>query len=397
MIPENIRHDLRSFDYLMVIMVVAVAAFGVVMIATFAELQHLIYAGANLPENQRNNVIFGFVIMIAMALVNYRFVAKFAIPIYIGAILLLVAAWIIGPDEITGTSRWIPLPLPGGNRISIQPSELAKIALIIFFAHFWDKQNVNRFHWLMLFVALAALPVVMVALQPSLSAALVLASVAVIMLFLGGLYFRYIIAALLLVIPAGIMVYFDILRENRLFIHEVLEPHQIIRIETFLYPIPGSDEFFQMERSLLAMNVGGMNGRGLGYNQVFVIHGHNDFILAVVGEQLGFMGTATLLGVMMFIILKCFMTAFRAPDNLGRLIAGGVAGLLLFQTFVNVAVVTELLPNTGMPFPFLSYGGTSMLVHMAAIGMVLNVGLARARAAFKPEEDQKTPLYKNRF
>jgi len=396
MISDSVRHDIRSFDYFMVLMVLAVAFFGVLMIATFADLQHLMYGNANLPENQRNNVIFGFLIMIVMALVNYRFVAKFAIPIYIAAILLLVGVWIIGPDDITGTARWIFLPIPGGV-VSIQPSELAKIALIIFFAQFLDTQNVNRFHWLMLFLALAALPVVMVAVQPSLSAALVLASVAVIMLFLGGLYFRYIIATLLLVIPAGVMVYFDILRERRLFIDQILAPHQIIRIETFLYPVPGSDEFFQMERSLLAMNVGGMNGRGLGENQVFVIHGHNDFILAVVGEQLGFMGTASLLGVMLFVILKCFMVAFRAPDNLGRLIAGGVAGLLLFQTFVNVAVVTELLPNTGMPFPFLSYGGTSMLVHMAAIGMVLNVGLARARAAYKPEEDQKVPLYKNRY
>ena len=368
---------LRYFDYLLALLVVGISAFGVMMVQAVAMLLPIY---ASLPDQQRLHVVTGAVIMVIVAMVDYRIVARFYIPIYLVCLGLLAAVLIIGPDPITGTARWIFLSLPGGFALSIQPSEFAKVFLIVSLAGFvHSRENINHPLWLLIYLVMAAIPVLMVVAQLALSAATVLLVVGLLILFLGGLYFRTIIISSVLALPVVAFVYFDLLRANHLFIDRILTTRQLERIQTFLYPVPGSDEFMQVERSLFAIGSGGLYGRGFMNNIIFVPHAHNDFVFAVMAEQFGFAGSMTLLGIIGIVIIKCLLTAYRAVDGLGRTIAGGVAGLLLFQTFVNVGVVTGLLPNTGMPFPFMSYGGTHMWTHMAAIGLVLNVGLTRAR------------------
>ena len=380
----SIKRELREFDYILALLVIALSFIGVLMIQAFADV---IPRYAALPDQQRFHVITGIVVMLITAFVDYRFIARFYIPIYIVCIALLAAVLLIGPDNITGTARWIRIALPGGFDVSVQPSEFAKVFLIISLAAFIDKRDsINRFFWLVLYLVLATAPIVMVIIQPSLSAGMVLLAISITILFVGGLYLRTIIISMLLALPMMTIFYFDILRQYPIIITQILNDRQVQRIKTFLYLEAGADASLQMERSLFAIGSGGLYGRGFMNNNTPVIHGHNDFVFAVAAEQFGFVGSMVLLAVIGIIIIKCLLIAYRAPDNLGRLIAAGVAGKLIFETFVNVGVVTALLPNTGMPFPFMSYGGTSMWVHMAAIGLVLNVGLSRTRSMFESND-----------
>jgi len=379
-----IRRDLRAFDYWLAILVTVLSVIGIMMIYAVAGLQPRY---ASLPVQQQFHVITGVMLMLVVAFIDYRFIARFFIPLYALCIVLLITVLIIGPDAITGTARWIRISLPAIGSMSIQPSELAKFFLIVSLAKFVDsRENINHPLWFLLYLMLAIVPVVLVGSQPSLSASIVLLAIGLIILFIGGLYFRTIIISTVLALPVLIIFYFDMLRQQPLFITQILNERQWQRVQTFLYPVPGTDEFLQMERSLFAIGSGGLYGKGFMNNNTFVIHGHNDFVFAVAAEQFGFVGSIALLAIVGVVIVKCFLIAYRAEDKLGQLIAAGVAGMLLFETFVNVGVVTGVLPNTGMPFPFMSYGGTHMWTHMAAIGLVLNIGLTRSRSMFETDD-----------
>jgi rod shape determining protein RodA len=156
-------------------------------------------------------------------------------------------------------------------------------------------------------------------------------------------------------------------------------------------PIVGSDAFRQTHGSLYAISTGGLTGRGFMQNP-YIILGHNDFIFSVVASQFGFAGAMALLASVLFIIARCILIALRAVDTEGRLIASGVAGMLIVETFFHVGVATNLLPNTGMPFPFLSYGGSMIWVHMIAIGIVLNVGLPRKPKSIFEDDTRKEDI-----
>jgi len=181
------------------------------------------------------------------------------------------------------------------------------------------------------------------------------------------------------------MTWLDMQRQEHLFITRILADWQWQRIATMLDPIPGSDAFRQTEGSLFAIGSGGLTGRGF-LNNSYVILGQNDFIFSVVAEQFGFVGATVLLAVVAFMIMRCIRIALRAQDMEGRLIAAGVAGMLIFETFFHVGVVTNLLPNTGVPFPFMSYGGSMIWVHMIAMGIVLNICLPRTKSMFDDDE-----------
>jgi len=380
----NIKH-LKAFDYTLVLLVTVLSVFGVMMIHSVANLQ---IRYATLPAQQQLHVITGVIVMLVVSMIDYRLIARFYIPIYLISIALLIAVLIIGPDEITATARWIRITLPGGFDLSIQPSEFAKVFLIVSLAGFIEnRRTINHPLWLLIYLALAGVPVVLVIMQLSLSAALVLLAIAIFIMFIAGLYLRIIVPSVVLLLPVGILVYFDMLRENHLFIDRILSERQLIRVWTFLDPAAANpDALLQIERSQFAIGSGGLYGLGFMNNITWVIHGHNDFIFAVAAEQFGFVGSMAILAVIATVIVKCFIVAYQAEDMLGRLIAGGVAGLLLFQAFINVGVVTKLLPNTGMPFPFMSYGGSHMWVHMAAIGLVLNIGFTTRKMKIESEE-----------
>jgi len=388
---KNLKQNLRHYDYMLAIVTVLLGVFGVVMIYTAINAPAIPQGITNrwywLWERQRLYIITGTVLMLIFALIDYRFIARFYLYIYGIMMLLLLVVMAIGASE-PGVSRWLWIPVPVVGPLSMQPSEFSKLFMIIFLAKFIDvhRERFNKPHWLLLLLVLTAVPVGLVALQPSFSASMVIMSVAIVLLFVGGLYYRTILIGLVMLAPVGTMVWLDLQRAQPIFITRILADWQWQRIATLLSPIPGSDEFMQTEGSLFAIGTGGLTGRGF-MNNSYVILGHNDFIFSVVAEQFGFIGSVVLLGVVAFLIIRCILIALRAQDMAGRLIAAGVAGMIIFETFFHVGVVTNLLPNTGVPFPFMSYGGSMIWVHMMAIGMVLNVGIPRTKSMFDDEDD----------
>ncbi|MCL2572165.1 MAG: FtsW/RodA/SpoVE family cell cycle protein [Defluviitaleaceae bacterium] len=380
---DAILQGLKSFDYLLALTVIAVSVFGIVMIYTSANhsgmpvAQQLAFGG--LWRLQQVHVISGTVLMLIFACIDYRLIGRLYLIIYGVLMALLLALFIMGPDPATNTARWLPIPIPGLGVLSLQPSEFAKIFMIIFLAKFLEvkKDSYNKILWLGLVLFSIAVPVFFVATQPSLSAALVITFASLVVLFTAGLKWRYIIIGVAIVVPILVFFWLDLQREEPILLYRIFAEYQVTRIRTNLYPIPGSDEWRQIEESRRAIAAGGLTGRGFMDNQIYLIFAHNDLIFSVVAEQFGFVGSGILLGAILIMVVKCILIALRAIDMQGKLIAAGVAGMLIFETFVHVGVVTGLLPATGMPFPFMSYGGSMIWVHMIAMGMVLNIGLKR--------------------
>ena len=389
---NKIKITLRSYDYLLILAVIAVGVFGVLMVYAFGNApgrpSAILGWAPNIWVRQLIYVISGTVLMIAISFLDYRLLTRFFVYIYLLMITLLIVAMVTGVDDGTGVARWIwiPIPLPNVGRLSIQPSEFSKLFMILFLAKFLEikKDTFNKIWWLGLLLVLIIVPVILVERQPSLSAALVILSIALIVLFVGGLYYRTIIIGIGLLAPVFIFIWLDLQREVPAFLPNVLNPFQWERIETWLDPQMGSDAFRQTQQSLAAISAGGFTGRGF-LNNSHVIHGHNDFVFSLVAEQFGFVGAVVLLGVIALIIVRCILIALRAQDLQGRLIATGVAGMIIFETFVHVSVATNFLPNTGMPFPFVSFGGSMIWVHMLAIGVVLNVKIPREKSIFDDE------------
>jgi rod shape determining protein RodA len=384
----------RTFDYPLVVAVVLLSIISVVMIYTsiHAELIPPIVTNELYTwwQRQRLFVITGGILMLAVAFIDYRYITRLYIYVYGFMLVLLTIVLIIGADDATGTARWIWIPLPVVGRLSMQPSEFAKIFMIISLAAFLDnyRTRFNKPLWLMFVLAGIMLPVLLVIRQPSLSAAMVILFISLAVLYIGGLYYRTILIGAALVAPLAVATWFDMQRAEPIFITRLLGGFQWDRIQTFMNPVIGSDAFRQTQGSLYAIASGGLTGRGFMQNP-YVILGHNDFIFSVVASQFGFAGAVGLLLLVAFIIFRCIMIALHAADMSGRLIAAGVAAMLIVETFFHVGVATNILPNTGMPFPFLSYGGSMIWVHMIAIGMVLNVKLPRKpKSIFDSTEEE---------
>jgi rod shape determining protein RodA len=385
------RAFLKSFDYVLALAVIGLGAFGIIMIYTAtnapAIFPSVVNSDGGLWRDQRMFVISGTFLMLGFAFIDYRFISRFYIYIYIVMIFLLVAVLIVGGDDGTGTARWFRIYIPFFRTIGIQPSEFAKVFIVIFLAKLLDvkKDRFNHIFWLVPIFASIGVTLFLVMQQNALSATLVILFISGVVVFTAGLYYRTIAISLVLILPLLLIVWFDIQRSEPLFVTRILDDYQWSRIETFFSAEPDPDRIHQVQGSLYAIATGGLFGKGF-MNNTHVIVGHNDFIFSVVAEQFGFVGAAAVLGVMALIIIKCILIALKADDLKGRLIAAGVAGMLIFEVFVNVGVATDLLPTTGMAFPFLSYGGSIMWVHMMAIGMVLNIGLPREKSMFEKED-----------
>ena len=389
--PIDIRKAIKSYDYVLALAVIAIGVVGIFMVYAFGNGYHtpvgIQSSFGGLWTLQRVYIISGAVLMVAVSFIDYRLIARFYIYIYGLMMGLLIVVMIIGADDGTGVARWVRIPIPGiQGGLSMQPSEFAKLFMILFLAKFLDvkSQKFNNIFWLGLTLILILVPVYLVVEQPSLSASLVVLFLSFTVLFVAGLYYRTILIGGVLLSPIAILLWLDLQRAQPIFLTRLLGNYQWTRIETWRDPILGSDAFRQTQQSLYAISSGGLTGQGF-LNNSFVIHGHNDFVFALVAGQFGFAGAAILLAAIALVIVRCILIALRAQDMTGRLIAAGVAGMLIFETFVHVGVTTNFLPNTGMPFPFVSFGGSMIWVHMMAIGVVLNVGLPRKKPMFNRE------------
>ncbi|KAB2952410.1 rod shape-determining protein RodA [Heliorestis acidaminivorans] len=322
----------------------------------------------------------GLAAAIALVFVSYQNAARYSWYLY-GFTLLLLLSVIVWGTDINGSQRWIKF-----GTFQFQPSELAKLLLIVTFADFLSKRygKLNTITDLLPCFLYMALPMALILIQPDLGTSLVLVAVMMGMLLIAGANKK-----ILLSLTVGGFAIISTALAGYFFwgLSLPLQDYQIMRLVIFFNPDMDPAGFgYQIRQSLIAIGSGGLIGKGL-YNgsQVqlnFLPEHHTDFIFAVVGEELGFIGAAALLLLFMFLILRSIRIALDARDVFGSLIVMGIASMLLFQVLVNVGMTISVMPITGLPLPFVSYGGTSMLTNMMALGLLLNVHIRRQTIMF---------------
>ena len=364
------HYSIRNYNFRLVIYLVALSILGILVIGSAKE--------GNNQSRQIMGLFLGLGAMILVSLIDYSFVLRFVWILY-GMDLVLLTAVIAGFGENhKGATRWIEI-----FGIQFQPSELSKILLILFFAAFLQKhrEKINSLKILVSFAILAAAPLFLVYKEPDLSTTIVTALICLSLLFIGGLSYKIVVGGIAVAVPS-LLVALYMIASNPGNGEGALEGYQNIRILAWLYPELYPQQALQTQNSIMAIGSGQLNGKGLYNTDVtsiksggFIAEAHTDFIFTVVGEELGFIGSAAIVILMLLIALECLLIARRAKDLSGRLICCGMASLIAFQSFVNICVVTGLFPNTGVTLPFVSYGLTSLVTNFAGMGFVLNVGL----------------------
>lgn len=377
------KTKLRNLDKWLIAAVCVLTVFGIICIGSALHVN----LGED-PSSYYSQMMFfasGIVIMLAVALLDLDYFSRFDVLLYLFNILLLVAVILVGSSS-NNVVRWIRI-----GPVRLQPSEFSKVILIFCMANFIDKKkdSINNISVLVRLCLLVLVPVALVFVQPALSASLVILFIFCIQMFSAEMDYKLIGKVLLVVVPIAAVVILDSIREDPIFIDKILRPYMITRIKDLVVQDPGSDTYYQTLKSISAISSGQLTGKGLyqgTLNQLsYLPEPQNDFIFSVIGEEFGFIGCLFVLALLFFIILRCILIAMEAREMKERLIAAGVAGMLIFQTFVNVGVATGIMPNTGMSLPFVSYGGSSLWTNMAAIGLVLNIGLRRSRTLFEGE------------
>ncbi len=302
------------------------------------------------------------------------FILRFSWLIYLGAIGLLGLVIVAG-EQSKGAQRWFKI---GG--FQFQPSELVKILMILFLAYYFMRyeEKINSPRVLFGSFVLIGIPLALILAQPNLSTTIVLALVFAAMLFAAGLSYKIVVGVLAVCVPTFFIVLTLIIQDKFPFIHS----YQLGRIMGWLYPDNISGYCLPAAELYHGDRFRPFVGKGLGNtdptsvkNGKFILEPQNDFIFAVAGEEMGFVGTVTIIILLLFITIECIFIARKAKDAAGRLICCGMAALIGFQSIVNICVATGLLPNTGVTLPFVSYGLTSLWSLYIGIGLVLNVGL----------------------
>ena len=364
-------YNFRNYNYRLFLYVLLLNITGVLIIRS-ASNQDI-----SMVVKQIVGILAGLTAVIILSLVDYHKVVSFAPLIYGASLAFLLAVLVFGVSRGVAR-RWLVLPVIG----QIQPSEFVKIGLIVFFAWYLSKyqERVNQFRILffagLLFLAAFGL----IFLQPNLSTSLVTMVIFLCMLFAAGLSYRWILGALAVVVPCGALFIY-LLQCNMV---PFLQDYQVRRIMAFIDPANYAEANLQQNNSIMAIGSGMLQGKGLNNNTLasvkngnFLSEEQTDFIFAVIGEELGFIGCMAVIFLIALTVYECLIMAARAKDLMGSLLCVGLASLLAFQSFANIAVATGILPNTGLPLPFISYGVSSLLSVYLGVGVVMNVGLQR--------------------
>ena len=289
---------------------------------------------------------------------------------------LLIGVKIVG-ENVNGAQRWVTIA-----GIQIQPSEFTKLFLVLFFAKLMlkYKDKLNTVKILLLFIITFAIPLFLVYKQPDLSTSIVLCISFCVIMYIGGLSYKIIGGLFAVAVPAAIILVYLLLQPDQ----KILDEYQYNRLVGFYDEDNEIAEIinYQQVNSEMAIGSGGLWGKGLNNdredsvkNGNYIAEAQTDFIFTIVGEELGFVGTMSVIVLIALVTFECFYTGAHAPDMAGRIICCGMGGIIAFQSFVNMGVATRLLPNTGLPLPFVSYGLSSLLSLMVGMGIIFNVGL----------------------
>ncbi len=359
----------HHFDFWLLGLVGTLTLFGITMIRSAIAGNEVL---AQLPSRQAMFAAIGFGLMFLVAVVDYHYWLDLGRLFYVAVVGLLISLNIVG-TALFGSARWVKV-----GPLFLQPSEFAKLVLILVQARFLAarQEEVGQLRTILLSGALTAGLAVWVFLQPDLSTSITLVVIWLAMLWAAGLRWRHMVGFGLL----GLMV--------ALIGFPFLQPYQQQRVIQFLFPDPEAryGAIYNVQQALIAIGSGGLFGKGYGQGpQVqlrFLKVRHTDFIFAVIAHELGFIGAALTLFLLFLVIWRCLRVASQAYDTEGALIAYGVAAMLAFHMVVNVAMNLNLIPVTGLPLPFITYGGSTLWASLLAIGLVESVALYRKPLEF---------------
>ena len=359
------RHFFHYFDWLLVVAPVLMMTVGTVMIYNTTSTQPGLDTSDLLHDLTFRQLVYaavGLIALFTLSVIDYRTYATLRWPIYAVTIALLAIVLAIG--QITrGAQRWIDF-----NFFQLQPSEVSKMLIVLVLAKFLADHIREMSHWRQLFISIAivAFPIGLVYFEPDLGTALVLAFIWLMMVLAAGLSWKQLAVLALIGVVLLPLVWIT------------MQPYQRDRVMTFLNPAAdplGSG--YNVTQAKIATGSGGFWGRGVGYGTQsqlrFLRIRHTDFIFSVIGEELGFWGGVFMFVMFVFIILRMLRAALISQAPFGRLIAIGFAAALFFQSFVNLGMNLGLMPVTGIPLPFVSSGGSSLVTYLMMIGIVESI------------------------
>lgn len=359
------QYRLRDYNFKLIFLILVLSVIGIFAVGS---------ANSYYTNRQLAGVILGFFLMVVISLFDYNILLKFYWGIYVINIVLLVLVAIQGVSH-GGAQRWINIGF------QFQPSETAKIMLILFFAAFFmkHKEELRSIKYFFISIVLFIPIVLLIYNQPDMSTSIMVVVLFSILFFEAGISLKVVAGVFAVAIPAFIIVLMLVLQPDQ----DIIEEYQQNRILAFINPEEyATSEAYQQINSVMAIGSGQLTGKGYNSDDInsvkngnFISEPQTDFIFAVIGEEFGFIGTCTVIVLLILISIECIIIARKAKDTAGMLIAVGMGSLIAFQGFMNIGVATQVFPNTGIPLPFVSYGLTSLVSLYIGIGFVLNVRL----------------------
>ncbi len=348
------RRLLKNFDWPLLVITLFLCLIGILTIYSTAKPYHL---------KQFASLGLGLIALVIVFSVDYHRWARWAFPLYLGSLILLLLLFFFGHSAL-GARRWLHV-----GPFSFQPSEIAKITTILLLARFLSRKEEEIF-WpdLVISLIVLAFPFFLVSLQPDLGTALLFLPLGLILVYLAGAKAKHLfllIASFLLASPLAWLLLHD---------------YQKRRILTFLNPARDPlGAGYNVIQSKIAIGSGRFLGKGLLHStqSSFLPGHHTDFIFSSFAEEWGLLGSLLLLGIYLFLIMRAIETSLHAKDRLGSLLAAGMATLLASQIIINIGMATGILPATGIPLPFFSYGGSHLIMGLVSIGFLLNVRMRR--------------------
>ncbi len=344
--------------------------FGLVMIYSASSIQASVKLGSDISIviRQVGATLMGVVVAFLLARFDYRFIKDRAWTVWTVTLASLLVVLILGVAS-HGAQRWIPLGL-----FNLQPSEFAKITAVLLvcaLAVDWQRGRMPDKSFWFAVLAAVAIPSAFIIAQPDMGTTATLVAACAMVLILAGVEWKYILGTFVGLVSLGV-----------LFIGT--SSYRMERVTAFMNPwADAQDKGYQSVQALLAFGTGGIDGVGLGLSRqkfFYLPEAHNDFILAIIGEEAGLLGSLAVVAAFVVLTWAGFKIASGSKDPYGRLVAGGITGMLAFQAIINMAAVTGLMPVTGKPLPFVSFGGTSVLATLTCVGILLSVSEYGARS-----------------
>lgn len=372
------RYELKKYRWSVLLIIIVLCSAGIYV------LEKVQGEDIDMVSRQTIGLAAGVFLALFVSLFDYHFVCKFSALLYLINLGLLFVVKYVDYFNIArgGVNRWIGIPNADNAVFEFQVSELTKIVLVICLATLFDRliNRMKQGYVLLLAVVMLALPIGLIFIQPDLSTTIVICVTLVVVIFASGITYKLLLPIAAVAIPVAAGLFWYVQQDFQV----LLSKNQQRRILSILNPDSYSAELWQQENSLTAIASGGLTGKffsgdgNLGAKNIPVIE--SDFIFSGMAEAFGFLGSCVIIFLILSLSFQCFLTAKQAPDYLGRLLALGIGTTYIFQAFVNIGVVTMLLPNTGIPLPFISYGLSSLMCNMIGIGIVLNIGISKKKS-----------------